>query len=50
MANQVTFSDCLNAGIKLAGLGALLGGAFGRSVPMIASNGVGSLVGITAGN
>ena len=50
MANQVTFSDCLNAGIKIAGIGALIGGAFGRSVPMIVSNGVGSLVGITAGN
>ena len=50
MANQVNFSDCLNAGIRIAGVGALLGGVFGRSVPMIVSNGVGSLVGVTAGN
>lgn len=50
MANPVTFSDCLNKGIKLAGISALIGGAFGRSVPMIVSNGVGNLVGVTAGN
>ena len=50
MTQQVTFSDCLNAGIRIAGVGVLFGGAFGRSVPMIVSNGLGNFVGITAGN
>lgn len=50
MTQQVTFSDCLNVGIRIAGVGVLFGGAFGRSIPMIVSNGLGNLVGITAGN
>ena len=50
MTQQIHFGDCLNAGIKIAGVGALWGSFFSDPIPTITSNAVGSLVGVTAGN
>jgi len=50
MTHQVTLSDCLNHGIKLAAFSAAWGGFVGRGIPQITSNAIVNFVGITAGN
>lgn len=50
MNQPVTFSQCLEKGIHYGAWGAGINAAFGESLPVIASIGLGDLLGVTGGN